>query len=604
MKKTAAELAIYALEQLGITHTFGIPGVHNTELYDALSQSKQINPILVTNEQSGAFIAEGMSRASHSANIGTLMIVPAAGLTHAASGIGEAYLGGIPMLVITGGIRRDTPYRYKLHEVDQLEVAKGFTKAAFRVETHEEVISTIFKAYELATEGLPGPVLVEIPVDLQLFKGTIPGLPQWSKRIHWSDTPARKADINQDQLETCAKQLIEAKQVAMFVGWGARWAKQDLVELAELLGAPVATSLQGLSSFPHAHPLHAGFSFSASAVPSAKKAYKRADCLLAIGVRFAEIPTGSFNLDIPEKLVHLDIDPEAIDANYPSTASLIGDSAVTVPALLDVLRKLRAKQAKDLNQEAFDRALFEKTRSVRSQIEADKAAYQKEWLDYKANTTHALSYVNPAKFFNQLRAAMPDNAITVLDDGNHTFMTAELFEVGGNGVILTPTDYNAMGYAVPAAIGAKLSNPERMVFSIVGDGCFAMTCMELATATEQRLGIIYFIFNDGELSQIAQAQQIPYRKKACTQLPNVKFEGVAQATGAAYLPLVDNDHLEEVIEEAKAIAKKGQPVIVDIKIDYSKKTAFTKGTSASTFKNFELGDKLRFAKRAIGRRLI
>lgn len=604
MKKTAAELAIYALEQLGITHTFGIPGVHNTELYDALSQSTKIEPVLVTNEQSGSFIAEGMSRASHGPNIGTLMIVPAAGLTHAASGIGEAYLDGIPMLVITGGIRRDTPFKYKLHEIDQLEAAKGFTKAAFRVETHEEVIATIYNAYKIATEGTPGPVLVEIPVDLQIFKGDVPGLPTWTKRTHWSDTPTRQENINEEQLEACAKQLIEAKQVAMLVGWGARWAKQDLIELAELLGAPVATSLQGLSSFPHAHPLHAGFSFSASAVPSAQNAYKRADCLLAIGVRFAEIPTGSFNQSIPEKLVHLDIDPDVIDANYPSTASLIGDSAITVPALLDALRKLRVKQAEGLDKDAFEKVLFEKTRSIRAQIEKDKKAYQKEWLDYKTNTTHALSYVNPAKFYNQLRASMPDNAITVLDDGNHTFLTAELFKVGDDGVILTPTDFNAMGYAVPATIGAKLANPERMVFSIVGDGCFAMTCMEIATATERKLGVIYFIFNDGELSQIAQAQQIPYREKACTKLPTVKFEGVAQATGAAYLPLVDNDHLESVIEEAKEIAKKGQPVIVDVKIDYSKKTAFTKGTSKSTFKGFEFGDKLRFAGRAIGRRLV
>lgn len=152
MKKTAAELTVYALEQLGITHTFGIPGVHNTELYDALSQSKHIKPILVTNEQGGSFIADGMSRvATHSqhfakhkvGNIGTLVIVPAAGLTHAASGIGEAYLDGIPMLVLTGGIRRDTNYQYKLHDIDQLEVAKGFTKAGFRINNMDDVIGLI-----------------------------------------------------------------------------------------------------------------------------------------------------------------------------------------------------------------------------------------------------------------------------------------------------------------------------------------------------------------------------------------------------------------------------------------------------------------------------
>lgn len=190
MQQTAAQLTVFALEQLGITHTFGIPGVHNTELYDAFNQSKHIKPILVTNEQAGSFIAEGMSRvATHNlhfakhkvGNIGTLAIVPAAGLTHAASGIAEAYLDGIPMLVLTGGIRQDTDYQYKLHDIDQLEVAKGFTKAAFRINSMDEVVTTLYKAYDIATSGVAGPVLVEIPVNLQLFTQDVAAPISWQQ---------------------------------------------------------------------------------------------------------------------------------------------------------------------------------------------------------------------------------------------------------------------------------------------------------------------------------------------------------------------------------------------------------------------------------------
>lgn len=591
MKKTAAQLAIYALEQLGITHTFGIPGVHNTELYDALSQSPHIQPKLVVHEQGGAFLAEGMSRASQSANIGTLMIVPAAGLTHAASGIGEAYLGGVPMLVITGGIRNDTPFKYKLHEVDQLDVAKGFTKAAFRVTDNKDVVSTLFNAYEIATEGFPGPVLVEIPVDLQLFPTEVDTLPTWTKRTHWSDTPASNAKPDEQALARCVDELLSAKQVAMFVGWGARNVQHELVKIAELLDAPVATSLQGLSSFPHEHPLHAGFGYSPSAVPSAQNAYAKADCMLAIGVRFAEIPTGSFGLTVPDKLVHLDIDPAVIDANFPTTASMVADAAVSVPALRKAL-EARLGEQDSLNY------VDSSVSPIASAIAKDKADYQKTWLAH-----HTAGKVNPARFYNALRAAMPTNAITVLDDGNHTFMTAELFTLYDDGLLLTPTDFNAMGYAVPATIGAKFANPDREVFAIVGDGCFAMTCMEIVTAKHNGLGVIYFVFNDGELSQIAQAQQIPYQEKACTILPTVDFSGIAQATGASYLRMQSNDDIQDVIAKAREIAAQNTPVIVDVNIDYSKKTVFTKGTSLTTFKGFEFKDKLRFAGRIVKRKL-
>ena len=167
MKKTGAYLAVYALEQLGVKYTFGIPGVHNTEIYDELGKSDQIEPILVTHEGSGAFMADAISRVSDS--IGTLAIVPAAGTTHAMSGIGEAYLDGIPMLVISGGIRSDTGRHYQLHQLDQGRLLDGIVKKYFKPTDHSQIIPSIYEAYQIATSGEPGPAFVEIPVELQLF---------------------------------------------------------------------------------------------------------------------------------------------------------------------------------------------------------------------------------------------------------------------------------------------------------------------------------------------------------------------------------------------------------------------------------------------------
>src|SRR5215831_13178878 len=177
MKRTGAWLTVYALEQIGARFTFGIPGVHTTELYDALNSSNRITQVLVTHEGGASFMADAVGRLSES--IGVLTVVPAAGLTHAASGIGEAFLDGVPMLVISGGPRTDTGHRYQLHQMDTHKFMSGLTKATFRVTRHEDVVPTLFRAFSIATSGEPGPVFVELPVDVLLMTGEVAELPQF-----------------------------------------------------------------------------------------------------------------------------------------------------------------------------------------------------------------------------------------------------------------------------------------------------------------------------------------------------------------------------------------------------------------------------------------
>jgi len=252
MKKTGAFLVRYALENLGVRYTFGIPGVHNTEIYDELAVSEQIRPLLVTHEAGAAFMADAVSRTSDT--IGTLLVVPAAGLTHAMSGMGEAFLDGIPMLVISGGTRTDTGRAYQLHQMDQQALVAPVTKAQFKCLSQADIVPTLYEAHRVATTGEPGPVYVEVPVNIQMLKGEAGELS--------APMPMGPGELPVSQdIEAAAELLAGAGKAGIFAGWGCRGARKSLLAIADMLGAPVATSLQGLSVFPHDHPLHTGMGF-------------------------------------------------------------------------------------------------------------------------------------------------------------------------------------------------------------------------------------------------------------------------------------------------------------------------------------------------------
>jgi len=576
MKKTGAWLARFALEQIGVKYTFGIPGVHNTEIYDELNKSKLIQPVLVTHEGGAAFMADAISRTSD--HIGTLLIVPAAGVTHAASGIGEAFLDGIPMLIIAGGIRTDTGKTYQLHEMDQHALLAPITKKTYKVETHEQIIPVIYEAYQIATSGEPGPVFVEIPVNLQLFPGEVSETPPY---VAVTD----KFQLDHEAIEQAAQKLYAATSPGLFLGWGAVDASEVTARIAEFLGAPVSTTLQGLSSFPANNPLHTGMSFGPAAVPAAENAFKKCDCMLAVGTRFGEIGTASYGVNPPQNLIHVDINKDVFNANYPAAVSIEGDARAVLTELLKALQVLGGPKPPNV--------------AFRTAISNDKAAYYDEWFKHDSKDR-----VNPARFFTELRKQLNDDAIVVADDGNHTFLTAELMPIHSPRGFISPTDFNCMGYCTPAVAAVKLANPDKQVVGIIGDGAFLMTCMETLTASSLGLGGVYFVFNDGELSQISQAQEIPYNRKTCTVLHAVKIKGIADATGCEYISLDNDMACEEAIQRALEFAAHNKPVIVDVKIDYSKRTRFTKGIVKTNLERFTLGNKARFIGRAFLRRVL
>ncbi len=576
MKKSGAFLATYALEQIGIKYTFGIPGVHNTELYDELNNSKQIQPILVTHEGGASFMADGVSRTSNT--IGTLVIVPAAGTTHAMSGIGEAFLDGIPMLIISGGTRRDSGRHYQLHQLDQSKLVKAITKKYFLATKHTDIIPIIFEAYNTAISGEPGPVFVEIPVELQLFSGEIDELPKYIPE-------PRKNNIDQEKITAAAELLAAAKNPGVYIGWGAIGASDEVQQIAEKLVAPVSTTLQGLSAFPGNHPLHTGLGFGASSLPSAQKAFENCDCLLAVGVRFSELATGSYGLNVPKNLIHIDINPQVFDKNYPTKVNIEGDSKAVLTELIHALNK------HDLKTEF-------KEKSVPKRIQVEKQKYLESWY-----TKENDQLVSPGLFFKALRKKVADDVFVIADDGKHTFLTAELFPVHQPRHFISPTDFNCMGYAVPSSIGVKMSNPDKQVVAIVGDGAFMMTGMELITASTYGVGVMVFVFHDGELGQISQLQKIPLNRKTCSVIGSLNVKGVAIATGAHFISMQNDRDIDQVLDEAIEISQTGQPVLVDVNIDYSRKTMLTKGVVKTTLKRFPIKEKFRFISRAIKRKV-
>ncbi len=585
MKRTAAWLVRYALEQLGVRHTFGIPGVHTTEIYDELNSSPSIAPVLVTHEGCGAFMADAVSRTGDS--VGTLVIVPAAGVTHAASGIGEAYLDGIPMLVICGGIRSDSEFDWQLHDIDQHALLAPITKATFRVEHQNDTLKTIYRAYRTAISGEPGPVFVEVPVNLQLYSAAIDEIFTYEEFLAREDGSARV--LNAEAIEHAVELLLSSRSPGLFLGWGAVDVHKDTRAIAEALGAPVSTTLQGLSAFSGSHPLHAGMSFGRAAVPAATEAFKACDCLLAIGTRFGEIATASYGVSVPENLIHIDINPRALNANYPAKVAIEGDARHIVPALRSQLLATIAEAGHDLGPRGD---------VVAERIAADKRSYRQSWERHRGD-----GRVNPLRFFDALRESLADDGIVVTDDGNHTFLTAELLSIRSPRGLISPTDFNCMGYAVPAVIGAKLANPDKQVVGIIGDGAFLMTCMELLTAVKAGVGAVFAVFNDGELSQISQIQETPYNRKTCSVLHSPRLEFVARANGVEYAQIENDSEIAAALGAAWEAAADGRSTVLDVAIDYSKATRFTEGTVDTNIRRLPLDTKFRMISRALLRKV-
>ena len=578
MNKSGAWLTQYALEQLGITHTFGIPGAQNAEIYDQLNQSKQITPLLVNHEMNAAFMADAVSRTS-AGSVGTMLIVSGSGVTHAISGIGEAYLAGIPLLIIVGSAHSKESHS---HFIDAKEILKPLTKAVYSISEHQQIVETLFTAYKVATSDRPGPVFVEIPLDIQMLSVAIDEpLPLYGQKSQ--STNEEVEAISDVVLNAAAAQLLQAQSPGIIVGWGAVDAHSEIIALAQQIGAPVCTTLSGVSSFPAQHPLHAGMIFGPAAVPSAENAFKDCDCLLAIGTNLNEADTAGGSAELPENIIYITNEQNSRDD--PETVTALHGNIQQIAT--DLLYKLQEQQPPATSRKALV-----------DDIAIQKALFKKEWLGHNSR-----GLVNPAVFFDKLRAAVSDDAIIITDDGLHTYLAAELMPINSPRSFISPSSSNAMGYCMPAVNAAKLVNPDKQVIGILGDGAMLMSGMEALTAVRENLGTIYCIFNDGKLSRINHSQRISDDQTTCTKLGNINWGAFADSIECGYIPIRHNNDIELALRHALETAAHNQPVFLDITIDYSRHSNYAQGVEKANTARFTGTNKLGMLGRAIVRKL-
>jgi acetolactate synthase-1/2/3 large subunit len=572
MRVRGSELVVRALLDEGVEKTFGIPGTHNIELYDAIERAPGLEAVLVTSEVAAAFMADGYARTS--GRPGVLNLVPGAGVTHAMSGIAEAWMDNVPLVVFACGIRNDTGAAFQLHAVDQIEMLRPVTKAALRVRSADEIYPAVRRAFAAAREGCPGPAAVEVAANLMM-------LTQHVSEPSWDPVPEAPPQPAPALLDEAAKRLAAAARPAIYAGAGASGASDLLVELAERLAAPVTTTISGKGVFPESHPLWLWNGFGRMAPGFVQDVMDDCDCLLAIGCRFSEVATGSYGLSPPDNLIHVDADPEVFHRNYPAAVAVGADARVFTASLIERLTLERPR------------------REIEAAIARGHAEVQAEWRKHSSEDR-----VTPWRMFDALqRHARPD-AVYATDSGNGTFLAMEHLRLEAPGRFIGPVDFSCMGYSTPAAIGAAFASPGRDVVALAGDGALLMTGLELLTAASYGAAPVVVVLRDGKLGQIAQFQKLPMNRETCSVLPDYDCRALAQAVGSAFYRVVADHELDGVLESAFDSARRGLPAMVEVAIDYSRKTYFTKGVVKTNFLRFSWGDRMRTLGRALGRRLV
>jgi len=574
--ETGARILCRALVASGVRELFGIPGTHNIEFYDAMSEHESLNPILVTDEQSAGFMADGYYRSS--GQMAALNLVPGAGLTHALSGIAEAWLDQIPMLVILCAPRHDLRYGYQLHDIDQKAIVAPIVKKVLSIETHQELYSLTRYAAALAMQAPMGPVAIEVPAELFFKTGA------YDASFPYPILPKNSAGFDELDYQNIVQNLRQAKNIGLYLGLGASMPGVLLETLAEQLDALVFTSISAKGIFPETNPRFVWNGMGRSLPPALQKLEEELDCILAIGCRFSEVATASYGFDFKVPLLHVDIDPTVLQRNYPARCTLQADAKSFVTRLLE--------EAPCRQELYMDMTKLNKVASGLQHVARQLSQHSDEPL------------VNPQLLFQNLQKRFDADTIYVTDSGNGLFKAMEGLRLQHPRCFLAPVDFSCMGYAVPAAIGAKLANPARPVVAVIGDGAVMMTGMEMLTAHNYGLGILFVVLNDGKLAQIAQFQQKALGQEVLTRIPRVEFSALAQALSLKFLACDASESLDKVLVEAELLCRQGESVLLSLATDYSVPSFFTKAVLKTNAARLEWGDRFRMAGRLLKRKIL
>ena len=561
IRATGAQALVYALERVGADVVFGIPGGAILPAYDPLLDSKIIRHILVRHEQGAGHAATGYAQAT--GRTGVCMATSGPGATNLVTPLADAYMDSVPIVAITGQIPSAQIGTDGFQEADISGITIPITKHNFLVTKPEDIARTIGEAFHVASTGRPGPVLVDISKDamqaMTEFSWPVPfDLPGY----HPVTRPHAR------QVREAARLITEARRPVLYVGGGVIKARatQQLRELAELTGIPVVTTLMARGAFPDKHPLHLGMPGMHGAV-AAVGALQRSDLIIALGTRFDDRVTGKLDTFAPGALiVHADIDPAEISKNRRADVPIVGDCREVIADLVAAVR-----------------AEHEQGRR------ADIGAWMAQ-LD-KMLTTYPLGYAQPDDgslapqyVIERIGKIAGPDAVYVAGVGQHQMWAAQFIDYEHPGTWINSGGLGTMGFAVPAAMGAKYGRPDACVWAIDGDGCFQMTNQELATCTIEGIPIKVAIINNGSLGMVRQWQTLFYNERYSntdlhaapikptgpsdhdepsrptgTRVPD--FVKLAEAYGCEGIRCEQAADVDRVIEQAMAIDDR--PVVVD-----------------------------------------
>ncbi|ETJ01491.1 MAG: Acetolactate synthase [Actinomyces urogenitalis DORA_12] len=544
---TGAQALVRALEDVGVTDIFGMPGGAILPFYDPLFASEKIRHVLVRHEQGAGHAAEGYAMVT--GRVGVCVATSGPGATNLITAIGDAHMDSVPMVAITGQVGTRAIGTDAFQEADIVGATMPFVKHSFLVTSPDEVAARVFEAFHLASTGRPGPVLIDVTKNAQEDKTHY-------VRPESLDLPgyALPGKPNQRRVAQAAEVIASCERPVFYLGGGLSRAGvgvQELRELIELVGAPFVTTLTALDIMPTDHPLNLGMPGMHGTV-AAVGALQRADLVICLGARFDDRVTGKPDTFARHaSVIHVDIDPAEISKIREADVPIVGDLKDVVPALSSACRDQFAAEPRV----EIDQWLTE--------VAHTKATYPTSWTD----TDDGL--LQPQEVITHLARLAPEDTVWVTGVGQHQMWSAHYLEFNQPHSWLTSAGAGTMGYGVPAAMGAKVGAPQRPVWLIDGDGCFQMTNQELATCTLNEIPIKVALINNSSLGMVRQWQTLFYGQRysntdlhtgaGTERVPD--FVTLAQAYGAVGLRCERLEDVDDVIAQANAI--NDRPVVID-----------------------------------------
>jgi acetolactate synthase-1/2/3 large subunit len=588
-RMTGAEALCEALLAEHVGCVYGIPGAQENELWDTFKE-KNIPYLLVTHEFSAACMADGYARST--GKPGVLCVVPGPGVTNSLTGLGEALLDSSPVVAIVGDVGNgDKAKPFQVHSLNQVDLLKPVCKCVYPVQTVSQIAAAVRQAFVTAQQGEPGPVAVVIPYNLFI-----------EAHDYRTPPPAIPAPpFDEAAFEKSLAFLADKKhRVGIYAGVGCMEHAATLTAVAELLQAPVATSVSGKGAISESHALAVGWGFGAHASEVAEKTFARdpkhplksgVDTLLAIGVKFSEVSTGYYGNPQPKHVVHVDANSCNLGRVLKTDVCVHADAGIYLGRLLACADRLRR---------AEDPWLVNHIRTLKADNAKELCATLAE-PRVPLVARKAECGVDPLATVAALRKVLPEDAMLFTDVSVTEHLAAEHFRVCRARTYFNPVDNQAMGWSIPAAIGAQRVHHGKTVATLTGDGCLLMSALEITTAAREHLPVKFVILDDQAYHYMQMLQLPAYLRTTATILTRLDYKSLAQAFGVAYLEVNAVGELEAKLRGAVCHAG---PVLVRVSTDYSKrKVRWVDAVRARYTKELTAAQKSRFLAR-IGSRAV